>query len=82
MLEELLKDPSKVGATLLLLAAVAAFYWELVWPGTRARRDIEQLRKERDEATAKLDRALTVMEQTQRVRGGGFIGSTDTSDAR
>jgi hypothetical protein len=82
VLEELLKDPSKIGATLLLLAAVAGFFWEQVVPGSRYRRDLDQLRKERDEATAKLDRALSVMEQTQRVRGGGFIGLTDTPDAR
>lgn len=63
MFEELLKDPSKVGATFLLLAAVAAFFREWIVPGTVHSRAIAKLEAERDEFK---DMAMRGLELTRR----------------
>lgn len=78
MLEELLKDPSKIGATILLLAAVAAFFREWIVPGARYQREIDLLRAERDEFKLKAWQALDITERTQKIRGRL---SKDPSDA-
>ena len=63
MLDEFLKDPSKIGATVLLLLAVVAFFREWVVPGTVHAREIAKLEKERDEFK---DMALRGLELTRR----------------
>lgn len=90
MLEEWLKDPSKIGATVLLVAAVTAFFREWIIPGVRYTRDlaekdaqigrceerIAKLEAERADLKGMLQRSIDIMERTQRVRGAGVAEPT------
>lgn len=83
MIEEVLKDPTKITATLLLVIAIAGFFREWVVPGTRYTRDlaakdkqidkleatVAKLESERGDLKAMLARAIEITERTQRVRG-------------
>ena len=80
MLEELLKDPSKLTASLLLVLAVTALVRGWVVPAyvlTERDKQIEKLIIERDEFKQLAIQATNVAERTQRVRGGGFVGRKD-----
>jgi hypothetical protein len=73
----------KIGFSGLLVIAVIAFFREWIIPGTTvikmlAEKDVQiaQLKLEKDEFKQLAIRSISVAEQTQRVRGGGFVGST------
>lgn len=81
MLDKLLDDPSKIGAMVFALIAVAAFARRWVVPydthqEALAQRDaqIDRLTIERDEFKRMAMQSIEVAERTQRVRGGGFVG--------
>lgn len=70
MLDELLKDPNKVGAVILLLLAVAAFVRGWIYPKyiyDAQQAQIVKLEKERDEFKQIAMRSLEITERTQKV---------------
>ena len=80
VLDELLKDPSKLSPLVMLVLAVAALVKGWVVPAyvlTERDKQIAKLTEERDEFKAWARTATNVAEGTQRVRGGGFVGKKD-----
>lgn len=86
VLEELLKDPSKISALVFAMVGVAALVRRWVIPyGTHhdivagLEGQITKLTTERDEFKKLAFELSEIVRATQRVRGGGFVGRKDPS---
>lgn len=79
ILDEILKDPSRVGAVLLLALAVVSFLREWIVPGStyiKALKDkddqIAAIMRDRDEYKSLAFKTIEITERTQQIRGRAY----------
>lgn len=80
VLDEFIKDPSRIGAVVLLTLAVAAFLREWIVPGTTYVKALKEkddqiaaIKKDRDEYRMIAFKSIEITERTQNIRGKVFV---------